>query len=216
MGNANANILNPIVQEPRTIKYQEPEIKFKINKPEHESYFESDSDSDLSSDSNNNLQILYVSPLSYNNQEQECESRKRQFSASLYETRKNKLFNKHENDIRNILSIYKILDKYYNFDYKLLSEKKKKTINDKILIYHTNPKFIDKKIYKNMCDYNFQFLEYFYYYLGKALKILNERVNNTYNLYIIEEAKNSYIKYQHYLENRLEEQHNKEIWTRIN
>lgn len=205
---------DPVVQERRTIKFQEPEIKFQITKPEQESY--SDSSSDSSSDSNNNLQILYVSPLSYNKQEHECETRKRQFSASLYETRKNKLFNKYENDIRNILSIYKILDKYYNFDYKLLSEKKKKTINDKILIYHTNPKFIDNKIYKNMCDYNFQFLAYFYYYLGKALKILNQTVNNTYNLYVIEEAKNSYVEYQNYLENRLEQQHNKEIWTRIN
>lgn len=214
MGNTNNNIINPVLQERRTIKFKEPEIKFQINKPESES--ESESDSDLSSDSNKNIQILYVSPLSYNKQDHECESRKRQFSDSLYEIRKNKLFNKYENDIRNILSMYKILDKYYNLDYKLLSEKKKKKINDKILIYHTNPKFIDKKIYKIMCDYNFQYLAYFYYYLGKALKILNETVNNTYNLYIIEEAKNNYVEYQHYLENRLEEQHNKEIWTRIN
>jgi hypothetical protein len=139
-----------------------------------------------------------------------------QYSTLLYETRKFKLFNKYEIDDKNILSMYKILDKYYNLTYKLLSENKKKEIYEKILMYHTSSKFIDKKIYKNINNNNFQYLAYFYYYLGKALKILNEIVNNTYNLDIIEEAKNNYIKYQHYLENRLEKQHNKELWIRVN
>ena len=162
----------------------------------------------------NTRQVLYDSPLSYINQEYNQESRKRQFSTSLYETRKFKLFNKYGADYRNILCIYKILDKYYNLDYKLLNEDDKKNIHEYILNFHTSSKFIDKYIYKNMCDYNFQYLGYFYYYLGKALKILNETVNNTYNSDTIEEAKNTFIEYLHYLENRLEDQHDRKIWTR--
>jgi hypothetical protein len=163
---------------------------------------------------NNTKQVLYDSPLSYINQEYNQESRKRQFSTSLYETRKFKLFNKYGIDYRNILCIYKILDKYYNLDYKLLNEDEKKNIHEYILNFRTSSKFIDKKIYKNMCDYNFQYLGYFYYYLGKSLKILNETVNNTCNSDIIEEAKNTFIEYHHYLENTLEEQHNRKIWNR--
>jgi hypothetical protein len=223
MGNSNnSTIINPeeevyqIVQERRTITFQEQENQVQLIKPEPEPEPESELDSLASSNDNNSknsLQILYVSPLSYNKEAQE--NRKRQFSDSLYETRKNKLFNKYENDIRNILSMYKILDKYYNFDYKILSQDNKKEIYEKILIFRTSPTFIDKKIYKNICDYNFQYLAYFYYYLGKSLKILNEIVNNTYNLNIIEDAKNKFIEYHHYLENKLEKQHNKEIWNRV-
>jgi hypothetical protein len=166
------------------------------------------------SSSINTSQVLYNSPLSYINQEYNQESRKRQLSNSLYETRKFKLFNKYGIDYRNILCIYNILDKYYNLDYKLLNEDEKKNIHENILNFRTSSKFIDRKIYINMCDYNFQYLGYFYYYLGKALKILNETVNNTYNLDIIEEAKNTFIEYHHYLENKLEDQHNRKIWNR--
>ena len=230
-------ITNIINQEYNSNTINQAKEKYIINqtkdiqliKPPNSSESSESSDSTLSDEKsysisrsiiNTNLinttdtKVLYDSPLSYINQEYNQESRKRQLSTSLYETRKFKLFNKYGTDYRNILCIYKILDEYYNLDYKLLNEDDKKNIHEYILNFRTSSKFIDKKIYKNMCDYNFQYLGYFYYYLGKALKILNETVNNAYNSEIIEEAKNTFVEYLNYLENKLEDQHNRKIWNR--
>ena len=206
-------------QERKTVKFIEPiQNQEQLIKPDSDSESKSSSESESNNNSKNNskntLQTSYDSPLSYVNQEYNQESRKRQLSASLYETRKFKLFNKYGTDYRNILCMYTILDKYYNIDYKLLSEEKKKEIYEKILNFRTSSRFIDKKIYKNISDYNFQYLGYFYYYLGKSLKLLNETVNNTYDPDIIEEAKNTFIEYLNYLENRLEDQHDRKIWSR--
>ncbi len=197
-------------------KVQESESKTKVQiiKPVSNSESESSSESESNNNSKNTLQI-YNSSLLYINQECERRSRKRQLCTSLYETRRFKLFNKYEVDLRDILSVYEILDKYYNIDYKLLSDINKKQIYDDMLIFHTSPKYINEKIYINISNNNFQYLGYFYYYLGKSLKILNETVNNTSNLDEIEEAKNTFIENLHYLENTLEDQHNKKIWTRI-
>ena len=203
-----------LINPPNSSESSDSSVSSVSSESYKKSYSISSSSLIINTNLNNTRQVLYDSPLSYINQEYNQESRKRQFSTSLYETRKFKLFNKYGTDYRNILCIYKILDKYYNLDYKLLNEDDKKNIHEYILNFRTSSKFIDKYIYKNICDYNFQYLGYFYYYLGKALKILNETVNNTYNSDVIEEAKNTFIEYLHYLENRLEDQHNKKIWTR--